>query len=667
MKTITRLAVILLLISGVFGFASTSQATDIVPGSALEKEMKEMVERGILSGYKDGSYKPTASVTREQFAAFINRALNLPAGIHPFKDVPKNSSLSNEIGAAYSAGLMVGVTESTFRPTANITREQMAQTLKNVLAYQEMELLEERIEFSDAEDFVSSGGIRAVFNIVHYGITEGIPDGKGGLKYGPKDIASREQAAAFIHRFLLAHEEASAPPILPDVPNDGSAYYLGYVDNGVLVKQQYGHKDYQLAAESFKNVPTAQVIFKGDEIIRIKSGLAYGNRVSGSGVKEVTTIYYDSKFTKQATYIEHGREIRYIDANAEFVKVQVGGTIGFAKHSEVDFVPSELITNRDYYLKNQWGTLEHYQYNYVTKTRASHSIGPAPSEMATGVKYYSKDGVHFANEAGVAQFVHYPYFQYQSVRTKTNYTAAQLDQFVMNRLKGVTTSSGTYKDAVSRSKLIGKGKYFIEMQNKYNINALFMLSAAMHESAYGMSANAQTKNNLFGIRVFDGSPHEGTVYAKPEGSIDAFAREYMNRNYANPLGGYANGASPGNKTTGFNVSYASDPTWGAKVAGHMFRADLELGKKDIGQHKLGITNTASTNVRNAPNGPTVLYQFKRSELGVNNAFGYPVVIIGSQQANDGHVWYQVISDLNPDTDTNKGVGWIRSDLVDEIN
>lgn len=667
MKTINKLAVIILLITGIFGFASISEATDIVPGSALEKEMKEMVQKGILTGYKDGTYKPTANVTREQFAAFINRALNLPAGIHPFKDVPKNSSLSNEIGAAYSAGLMVGVTDSTFRPTANITREQMAQTLKNVLEYQEMELVEERIEFSDAEDFVSSGGIHAVFAIVHYEITEGIPDGKGGLKYGPKDIASREQAAAFIYRFLLAHEKASAPPILPDVPYDGSLYYLGYVDNGVLVKQQYGHKDYQLAVESFKNVPTAQAIFHGDEIIQIKKGLAFSNRVSGSGTKEVTTIYYDSQFTKQATYIEHGRELRYIDANAEFVKVQAGGTIGYVKHSEVDFVPSELITNQDYYLKNKWGTLEHYQYNFVSKTRASHSIGPAPSEMIEAVKYYSKDGIHFANAAGVTQFVHYPYFQYQSVRTTTNYTAEQLDQYVMNKLKAVTTSSGTYKNAVSKSKLIGTGKYFINMQNKYNVNALFMLSVAMHESAYGMSSNAQTKNNLFGIRVFDGSPHEGTVYSKPEASIDAFAREYMNRNYANPLGGYANGASPGNKTTGFNVSYASDPTWGAKVAGHMFRADLELGKKDMGQHKLGITNTASTNVRNAPNGPTVLYQFKRGNLGVNNAFGYPVVILDAQKANDGYTWYKVISDLNPGADTNKGVGWIRSDLVDPIN
>ncbi|MCH4826833.1 S-layer homology domain-containing protein [Planococcus halocryophilus] len=666
MNKFNKFAVIILLLCGIFSFASITQATDIVPGSALEKEMKEMVQQGILSGYKDGTYKPTASVTREQFAAFINRALNLPAGTHPFKDVPKNSSLSNEIGAAYSAGLMVGVSESMFRPTANITREQMAQTLKNVIEYQEMDLKEKRIEFSDAADFNSSGGIRAVFAIVHYEITEGIPDGKNGLKFGPKDIASREQAAAFIYRFLLAHEKASAPPILPDVPNDNSLYYLGYVDNGQLVKQQYGHKEYQQAAESFKSVATAKVIFKGDEIIRIKSGLAFGDRVSGSGAKEVTTIYFDSNFTKQATYVEHGREILYIDANAEFVKVQVGGTIGYAKHSEVDFVPSELISNRDYYLKNKWSTLEHYQYNYVSKSGSSHSIGPAPAEMAEGVKYYSKDGVHFANEAGATQFVHYPYFQYQSVRTKTNYTAEELDQFLMNRLTAVSSSSGTYKDATTKSKLIGKGKYFIEIQNKYNVNALFILAAAMHESAYGMSTNAQTKNNLFGIRVYDGSPHEGTTYSNPEASIDAFAREYMNRNYANPLGGYANGASPGNKTTGFNVSYASDPTWGAKVAGHMFRTDLELGKKDIGQHQLGITNTASTNVRNAPNGSTILYQFKRADLGVNNAFGYPVVILGEQKANDGYIWYKVISDLNPEADTNNGIGWIRSDLVDLI-
>lgn len=674
MKRISKFMASILLAGAVFSFASSAQASDIVPGSELEKEMQEMINLGVLKGFDEGVYKPKESVTREQFAAFINRALKLPAGTHTFKDIPMNSQLSDEIGAVYKAGLMRGTSSTTFNPKAFITREQMAQTLKNVLIYSDLELKEKRLNFSDLNDFVSSGGVKAVYNILYYNITAGMPDGKGGLKFGPKESTTREQAAAFIYRFMEAKKIADeqpeqpvpptpVPPTPSPTPGADSLYYLGYVENGKLVKQEYGHKDYLSAAESFKTVASAKAILRGDEIIRVKSGLAFGDRVQ-NGAKQVTTVYFDPDFKKQATYVEHGREIRYIDSNADFVKVQVGGTIGYAKHSEVDFVPYEMISNRDYYIVSQWGTLSHYQYNYVNKQGSSYSIGPAPSTMKQGVKYYSHDGVHFT--AGSSKVTHYPYFQYQSVRTKTNYTAAELDQYIMNRLTALNSSSGTYKDAIKKSKLIGKGKYFLEMQEKYNINALFMLSAAMHESAYGMSANAQTKNNLFGIRVYDGSPHEGTVYKQPEGSIDAFAREYMNRNYVNPNGSYANGAAPGNKTTGFNVSYASDPTWGSKVAGHMYRADLELGQKDINQYKLGITNTASVNVRNVPGG-ALLYQYKRDYMGVENAFGYPVVIVETKKHTDGYNWYKVISDLNPEHDTNNGFGWIRSDLVDTIN
>ncbi|RNF39982.1 S-layer homology domain-containing protein [Planococcus salinus] len=674
MQLFAKLLASLLLVTSIFGFASASHANDIAPGSALEKEMKEMIDRGILTGYTDGTYRPQENVTREQFAAFISRALNLPAGSHAFKDVNPNTKLGREVGKVYAAGIMDGLSRDRFAPNALITREQVAMTIENMLEYSRMDLQKKEMNFTDADD-MSSIVLSALYNIANYQIVNGYPDNS----FKPKANATREQAAAFIYRFLMAKEGTTAPaPETPEEPEEpqkptpkpdpvanSSKYYLGYVENGRLVRQQYGHDEYLSAAESFKSTPSAQAIYKGDEVIRIKSGLAYGDRVL-NGVKQVTTIYYDTEFKKQATYVEHGRELRYIDANDRFVKVQAGGTIGYVKQSEVDFVPYELINNRDYYMVNQWGTLYHYQYNYVNKTLASHSIGPAPAEMTPNEKYYSHDGAHFNNAAGHLQVVHYPYFQYQSVRTKTSYTAAELDRFVMDRLKSLNSSSGTYRDAVNRSKLIGKGKYFIEMQEKYNVNALFMLAAAMHESAYGMSANAQNKNNLFGIRVFDGSPHEGTVYTKPENSIDAFAREYMNRNYANPTGAYANGAAPGNKTTGFNVSYASDPTWGSKVGGHMFRADLALGQKDIGKYKLGITNTANTNVRNAPQGD-LLYTFKRDNLGVSSAFGYPVVIVGEQKSSDGAVWYKVLTDLNPQDDKNNGFGWIHSDLVDRIN
>ena len=101
----------------------------------------------------------------------------------------------------------------------------------------------------------------------------------------------------------------------------------------------------------------------------------------------------------------------------------------------------------------------------------------------------------------------------------------------------------------TKSKLIGLGNYLKAIEETHRVNALFILATAIHESDYGISENALTKNNIFGIQVFDSSPDKGAMYERPENSINAFINEYMNKNYANPLGGYSYGAVPGNKVS----------------------------------------------------------------------------------------------------------------------
>ena len=98
--------------------------------------------------------------------------------------------------------------------------------------------------------------------------------------------------------------------------------------------------------------------------------------------------------------------------------------------------------------------------------------------------------------------------------------------------------------------MIGLGNYLKAIEETHRVNALFILATAIHESDYGISENALTKNNIFGIQVFDSSPESGAIYKHPENSINAFINEYMNKNYANPLGGYSYGAVPGNKVSG---------------------------------------------------------------------------------------------------------------------
>ena len=398
MKIISKLFVALLLFTGIFSFASSGEAA-----SSLEKEMNEMVKRGIISGYKDGTLGEKDNVTRAQFAAFISRALDLPEGKHSFKDVPSSSALNKEVAKVYSAGIMQGVAADRFAPDANITRAQVVLTLQKVLEYSDMEMQRNVINFTDSKD-MTSVVLSAIYNISSYNIVAGHSDGS----FKPGANATREQAAAFIYRFLMAKEQA------PSQEFDKNTYYIGTAENGKLAAEaEKGHATYAEALAAFNASSSAEAILKGDSIINIKSGVVFGDNtaiVNGKLQSDATTVYLNPTLTTQATYIEPGREMRFIEATEQYVKVQAGGTIGYVNPNEVDFLPADLVKGQDYYT-NSNGDLLHYQYNFAAnRYEAPYPIGPAPSKMASGVKYESLDGVHFKPVNGGAEITHYPYF-----------------------------------------------------------------------------------------------------------------------------------------------------------------------------------------------------------------------------------------------------------------
>jgi len=666
------------------GLALTSPVyADDINGK-LEVEMRQAVNLGIMSGYGDDVYKPNENVTRAQFAAFIKRALKLPEAQGNFQDVSSNMTLAPAVNAVAAAGIMQGISANQFNPEELITREQVALTIVNALQYSGMPLVPRETNFLDADEMTSTTKL-AIFHASNYDIINGIPE-NGKLRFEPKSNATRAQAAAFIIRFLNA-KESYVPPVVekPETPPvvdpkpptepvtppvDPTKYYNAVIEDGALVKGKSEYTSYAAALSAFSNNAAAKGIYKGTELMQIKNGLAYAKNNTAGGT---TVIYSDSSFSKQVSYIQYGRELVLLESNDKYVKVQAGGTIGFAKQSEIEYIPTELITNKDYYIPSSTGILLHYTYDHAKNSfgNGPYEIGPAPTFMTNLQKYYSQDGVNFTNVNGKAVGKYYPYFQYLSARSKTNYTAQELDTYIMDRLQKISVSK--HPAALTKSKLIGLGKFLKEVENKYNVNALFILSAAMHEGDSGMSWNAQTKNNLFGIKVYDTSPEAGEQFLKPEDSIIRFVTYYVNLNYGPPTGPYAKGLAPGNKSTGMNVHYASDPNWGAKIAQYMWRGDALLGYKDTGANKkqLALTTYSGTiNVRSTPEvkSDNLLYTYRAKELGINNDFGYPLVIVDEKIGTDGYKWFKVLSDQAPPTE----FGWVRekdgnATLVKKIN
>jgi hypothetical protein len=86
--------------------------------------------RGAISGYADGTFRPGNNTTRGQLAKIVVLAFNLPIntknGPH-FTDVPLGNPFYQFIETAYNRGLISGYSDGTFRPNNNVTRGQLCK------------------------------------------------------------------------------------------------------------------------------------------------------------------------------------------------------------------------------------------------------------------------------------------------------------------------------------------------------------------------------------------------------------------------------------------------------------------------------------------------------------------------------------------------------------
>ncbi|KYG90299.1 benzene 1,2-dioxygenase [[Bacillus] sp. KCTC 13219] len=658
-KKITTLVITIILALTVV-MPSTSYASDI-KGHQMVNELTHWANLGVILPDNKGNYNPNRAVTRGEFAAYITRALNLPASDKfQFSDLKVGDSLTFEIQAAAGSGILGGYPDGTFRPNEKITRQHMAAMLYKALRYLNVPLKAAPLTFND-NNKISKQFHEAVATSVYYNIIRGSHE-KKGVFFNPQGSATIAHAAAFLYRMNVTAQQYgqddTVSPEPPPVETNNNSYYVGTISDTTITKQPTVYVTYEQAEAAYEASKNVNLLFQGDKIIKMSSGIASAADVAANTV----TIYGNKDFTNALTYVVEGSELKYFGSNDTYAIVQAGDTKGYAKISEITLTPISLIKGRDYYYVLN-GMLSHKLYDHIKQAYiGEYVIGEAPSFMAPGVHYYGTDGVHFYNTNGQLVGKHYQYFQFASLRQPTNYTAEELDYMINTILEERRTVAPRYANILTESRLLGLGAFLKTVEQEHHVNALFILATAVHESDYGISTNALQKNNIFGIRVFDANEEAGSTYATPNDSVLAFINQYVNKNYTPQSGGYAKGAVPGNKTTGMNVHYASDPFWGSKIAGHMYRLDNRFGRKDYKQGRLAmVLNDGSTvNARMEPSTSSpIAFTYKAKVIGESGAFGYPVAIVEEATGSDGYIWYKVYSDANPPAD----FVWIRSDLV----
>ncbi|WP_282020314.1 S-layer homology domain-containing protein [Planomicrobium okeanokoites] len=641
-KTVIFILAMLLVLSSLTPL-QTSAADDLT-GHTYEKEIRELMSLGIINGYNDGTIKPEREVTRAEFAKMVVKSFELETQLEAaefnsaaaetinFKDVPAGSWFAPSVMDAVKAGITNGYPDDTFRPNDLITREQMASMVSRALTAKGVLTDTEKIPELSFKDNSSILSVHKedVRILTHLGIILGNPDNT----FAPKDNSKRWMVAVVMIR--------ARDIVFPPKPLEFQASSID-ADSTTVVKQFATFAD---AKAYVQNNANADVVERSKQIVWMQSGLAVTNAYTE--VYPTADLKWGTglRASQFKPYTTTNTELKYLGSTDKYIKVELAGKVGYVKPSVVRLIPTPMLTGRSYYEANQYGSLVHKIYNHSTGNYASAgAIGKAPAAFQAGTKYYSFDGATFTTESGKLVTVAHQYFSNLPLSTKTSYTAEELDKFLTDNFPYYgKTVAGKKWDI---SPLAGSGAYFKQIEETHKVNALYLLAHAIHESGWGTSLIAQDKNNLFGYGAVDSDPYRGAYsYATfKESILDAAVR--INKNYHQVEGSYYNGSILGNKALGMNVRYASDPLWGEKIGGHMYRIDVYLGKKDMFKENLGFAsfNDAESGLNFRSGAGT-----ENAALYALPATGIPVVITGEAKDSKDATWYKVLSEQKQYTD-----------------
>lgn len=190
--------------------ARSDRFSDVSNGYWASDFIYALVDRGVIAGFPDGTFRPNAPVTRAQFSSLVSGAFNKAKirGAINFVDVPSNYWATPAIDDAYETGFLSGYPGNIFRPQQNIPREQVLVSLANGLNYSNSQPVNQVLNFYNDSASISGyarppvAAATEAKMVVNYPILQSL---------NPTRNATRAEVAAFIYQALVSN--GSAPTI----------------------------------------------------------------------------------------------------------------------------------------------------------------------------------------------------------------------------------------------------------------------------------------------------------------------------------------------------------------------------------------------------------------------------------------------------------------------
>lgn len=162
--------------------------------------LAELSKRKIFAGYEDGTFRPNQGITREEIAVVLVRVLGLESRLD--EEYDENFTDNNEISdwakkSVYlltKMGIFTGYEDGSFRPSATVTREEMAVLIARSLTKNRNVL---DFDFSDG-DLISDWAKEGIKKAYTFGIIKGYED----KTFKPNNVVTRAEMLAMIYNFM---------------------------------------------------------------------------------------------------------------------------------------------------------------------------------------------------------------------------------------------------------------------------------------------------------------------------------------------------------------------------------------------------------------------------------------------------------------------------------
>lgn len=150
----------------------------------------------IITGYPDGSFRPDANITREEFVKILVLAMELSPiySDNTFSDVISGSWYEQTVKTAASLGIVNGIDKDIFGVGENITRQDLVTMVYRAALYQNINLKSGTNSITDFDE-ISEYAREAVLKLTRAGIINGVGNGV----FAPKSFATRAETAKIIY------------------------------------------------------------------------------------------------------------------------------------------------------------------------------------------------------------------------------------------------------------------------------------------------------------------------------------------------------------------------------------------------------------------------------------------------------------------------------------